>query len=245
MIRLHQVTRHLPSGARTLSVLDGIELTVPAGQFACIVGPSGSGKSTLLGLVAGIDRPSSGQIVVAGQDYERLSEDELAEFRGRNIGIVFQSFHLIPTLTALENVLIPMELLGQSSLRDAAREGAPREERNQGHAAARKRAAALLARVGLADRATHYPVQLSGGEQQRVALARAFANAPALLLADEPTGNLDSRNGEQVLGLLEELHRDAGTTLLVVTHETNLARRADRVIRLADGRVVEDGRAAS
>ncbi|MBI4866734.1 MAG: ABC transporter ATP-binding protein [Candidatus Wallbacteria bacterium] len=222
MIELRNVSRQLPSGDRMLAVLDGVDLTIPTGQFACVVGPSGSGKSTLLGLVAGIDRPSAGTVAVAGQDYAALSEDALAAFRGRSIGIVFQSFHLIPTMTAQENVQVPLELLGLPDPRG--------------------RAAELLERVGLAGRASHYPVQLSGGEQQRVAIARAFVTRPAILLADEPTGNLDSANGEAVLGLLREMHRDARTTLLVVTHERAVARQADRVITLVDGKVASDGR---
>ncbi|MBI3891918.1 MAG: ABC transporter ATP-binding protein [Candidatus Wallbacteria bacterium] len=221
MIELRGVSRLLGSGERVLTVLDGVDLTIPGGQFACVVGPSGSGKSTLLGLIAGIDRPSRGEIRVAGQDFGRMSEDELAAFRGRWIGIVFQSFHLISTMTALENVQVPLELLGDLD--------------------ARARASELLERVGLAARAGHYPVQLSGGEQQRVAIARAFVNQPSLLLADEPTGNLDTKSGEQVLSLLRQLRRDLGTTLLVVTHERSIARLAERVITLVDGRVAADG----
>ncbi len=220
LIELRQLTHRLASGERMLTILDALDLRIPARQFACVIGPSGSGKSTLLGLVAGIDRPASGQVLVAGRDYGTMSEDELAAFRGSSIGVVFQSFHLIPTLTAAENVQVPMELLGRNGVRE--------------------RALDLLARVGLEERAHHYPVQLSGGEQQRVALARAFANEPLLLLADEPTGNLDSANGAHVMELLEQLHRDLGTTLLLVTHEAGLAARAQRVLTLVDGRLTGD-----
>ena len=222
LIELSKLTHRLASGERMLTILDALDLRIPARQFACVIGPSGSGKSTLLGLVAGIDRPASGQVLVAGRDYGAMSEDELAAFRGSSIGVVFQSFHLIPTLTAAENVQVPMELLGRNGVRE--------------------RALDLLARVGLAERAHHYPVQLSGGEQQRVALARAFANEPLLLLADEPTGNLDSANGAHVMELLEQLHRDLGTTLLLVTHEAGLAARAQRVLTLVDGRLTGDTR---
>jgi putative ABC transport system ATP-binding protein len=220
MIELRDVGMVLPSGPRLLTILDGITLEVPAGQFAAITGPSGSGKSTLLGLLAGLDRPTTGTVRVAGADLGSLDEDALARFRLATIGYVFQSFHLIPTLTAAENVAVPLELAGTP--------------------AAAERARGLLERVGLADRADHYPVQLSGGEQQRVALARAFANGPRLVLADEPTGNLDSATGDQIIGLLVEAHRARGATLVLVTHDAALAAHADRVVELRDGRVTED-----
>ena len=197
-----------------------MSLTIPGGQFVSVVGPSGSGKSTLLGLVAGLDAPTSGEIRIDGQAINSLGEDALATLRGRKIGIVFQSFHLIPSLTAFENVLVPMELAG---LRDAER-----------------RARQLLEDVDLTNRAHHYPSQLSGGEQQRVSVARAFANDPSILLADEPTGNLDSRNGRHVFELMTEMNRRRGTTLVLVTHDHELAGRADRRIALRDGRVVSD-----
>ncbi len=220
MIELDHICKTMPSGERQLQILDDVCLSIPRGQFACIVGPSGSGKSTLLGLMAGIDHPTGGNITVDGQRYGELSEDDLSSFRGRSIGIVFQSFHLIPTLTALENVTVPLELLGRPQPAAKAEE--------------------LLARVGLFERKGHYPIQLSGGEQQRVAVARAFAIAPVILLADEPTGNLDTKNGEHVMSLLEELHDDFGTTLIVVTHERYLAQRAQRVVTLVDGRIASD-----
>jgi putative ABC transport system ATP-binding protein len=217
MIELRDVGMVLPSGPRLLTILDGITLEVPAGQFAAITGPSGSGKSTLLGLLAGLDRPTTGTVRVAGVDLGSLDEDALARFRLATIGYVFQSFHLIPTLTAAENVAVPLELAGTP--------------------AAARRARELLELVGLADRADHYPVQLSGGEQQRVALARAFANGPRLVLADEPTGNLDSATGDHIIELLVGAHRDRHVTLVLVTHDPVLAAHADRVVELRDGRV--------
>ncbi len=191
---------------------------IPRGQFAAIMGPSGSGKSTLLGLLAGLDSPTTGQILLDGEDITSLSEDQMALVRGRKIGFVFQSYHLLPALTAEENVLLPMELAGVPAERARARD--------------------LLERVGLKGRFDHYPVQLSGGEQQRVALARAFALRPPILLADEPTGNLDSATGEVVLNLLLQLNREEGTTLVLVTHERSLAEIADRRIVLRDGLIV-------
>lgn len=213
------------SGGKPLEVLRGVDLKLEARAFAAIVGPSGSGKTTLLGLLAGLDRPTSGRVLLDGRDVHALTEDERARFRVNRIGFVFQTFHLLPTLTALENVLVPLELAGRDRL--------------PGGGSARRRAAELLERVGLAGRATHYPVQLSGGERQRVALARAFANRPRILFADEPTGNLDAETGERVAALMEELNRDAGTTLVLVTHDLELASRAGRVIRLVGGRIAQ------
>jgi putative ABC transport system ATP-binding protein len=217
MIRVRDVVMRLPSGGRSLTILDGITLDVAAGEVLAITGPSGSGKSTLLGLVAGLDRPSSGSIVVGGVDITRLDEDALARFRRETLGYVFQSYHLIPTLTAMENVAVPLEIAGAPN--------------------ALARARALLDDVGLGDRSHHYPVQLSGGEQQRAALARAVALDPGLLLADEPTGNLDSATGTRIIELLLELRRRRGATLVLVTHDDALARHADRVVVLRDGRV--------
>ncbi len=220
MISVRGLSMRLASGGREVTVLADVSLEVPPGQFLAIAGPSGSGKSTLLGLIAGLDQPSAGRIEVAGVDVTALDEDGLARFRRDHVGYVFQSFHLLPTLTAQENVAVPLELAGEA---DAA-----------------PRAVALLAEVGLADRAHHYPVQLSGGEQQRVAVARAMARRPALLLADEPTGNLDSATGKQIIELLVGLNRRLGSTLVLVTHDAALAAHADRVITLRDGRIVSD-----
>ncbi|MBX6365337.1 MAG: ABC transporter ATP-binding protein [Gemmatimonadetes bacterium] len=213
------------SGGRPLKVLHAVDLEIEAEAFVAIVGPSGSGKTTLLGLLAGLDRPSAGSVRIGDVDLGALTEDERARFRAENVGFVFQTFHLIPTLTALENVRVPLELAGGM---DAA--------------AIRARAEALLDRVGLAGRAHHYPAQLSGGEQQRVAIARAFANRPRILFADEPTGNLDAETGQRIVDLLVELNREARTTLVLVTHDRDLAARARRVVRLAGGRIVEDVR---
>jgi len=210
----------LSSAGRSVTILSGIDLSIPDRQFLAIVGPSGSGKSTLLGLMAGLDRPSAGSVALDGVSYADRSEDQLAELRREKIGMVFQSFLLIPTLTALENVQVPLEL--------------------QGAAEPSVEALRLLDAVGLSERAQHYPVQLSGGEQQRIAVARAYAGAPALLLADEPTGNLDSENGARIIDLLFHLHRDQGSTLILVTHDAALAAQADRVITLRDGRIVGD-----
>jgi putative ABC transport system ATP-binding protein len=196
-----------------------LTLSVPRGQFLAVVGPSGSGKSTLLGLIAGLDAPTSGTVRIDGVDITRLGEDELARLRGEKVGFMFQFFHLIPSLTAYENVAVPMEIAGVNHIR-------PRAE-------------ALLDEVGLTGRAHHYPSQLSGGEQQRVALARALANAPPILLADEPTGNLDSMTGRHMLELLREIHRARGTTIVLVTHDAELAAIADSRLSLRDGRVVE------
>ena len=220
MIQLVNVSKVVTSGSEQLTILDEVSLEIPRGQFVSVVGPSGSGKSTLLSLIAGLDAPTSGEILLAGRDITRMGEDDLATLRGENVGFIFQSFHLIPSLTAYENILVPMEIMGLP--------------------AAAERAQALLDEVGLHDRGHHYPSQLSGGEQQRIAIARAFANAPPVLLVDEPTGNLDSRNGAHIFDLLLELNRDRGTTLLLVTHDQALAERADRRISLRDGRIVED-----
>ena len=219
MIQVCGLTKSIDTGTHRVDILKGIDLEIPRGQFAAIMGPSGSGKSTLLGLIAGLDSPTSGQIVLDGEDITQLDEDQMAQLRGRKIGFVFKSYHLVPTLTAEENVLLPMELAGN------------------GHGG-RERARKLLERVALDDRRDHYPVQLSGGEQQRVALARAFALQPPILLADEPTGNLDSVTGKVVLDLLLELNREQGTTMVLVTHEDSVAACADRRIVLRDGLLV-------
>jgi putative ABC transport system ATP-binding protein len=223
MIELHQLEKTVPMGGGALTILYPLDLAIPRGQFVAIMGPSGSGKSTLLGLLAGLDRPSGGEIRINGAALNGMNEDDLARFRGRTIGFVFQSFQLIPTLTALENVQVPLEILGDRG--------------------ARQRAVDLLAQVGLQQRGHHYPAQLSGGEQQRVAIARAFACRPPVLLADEPTGNLDSVTGSKVIDLLRELHQEQGVTLVLVTHDADIAGAAERVIRLMDGRVVEDSAA--
>lgn len=217
MIELHDVTKVVTSGAGQLTILHPLTLNIESGQTAAITGPSGSGKSTLLGLIAGLDAPTSGRIVVDGVTLTRLSEERLARLRGERIGIVFQFFHLIPSLTALENVMVPLELADNP--------------------VARKRATELIADVGLADRGHHYPSQLSGGEQQRVAIARALANNPAVVLADEPTGNLDSATGRQVIEILLDVNRRRGTTLVLVTHDPELAAMADLTVQLRDGRI--------
>ena len=213
--------KSIHSGTHRVDILRGISFAVERGQFVAIMGPSGSGKSTLLGLLAGLDTPSGGKVILDGQEIQDLAEDDMAVLRGRKIGFVFQSYQLVPTLTAEENVLLPLDLAGD------------------GFAGA-ERARGLLERVGLADRFDHYPVQLSGGEQQRVALARAFVGRPPLILADEPTGNLDSANGKHVLDILVELNRSEGTTLVLVTHNRELAARADRLVTLHDGRIASD-----
>jgi len=218
MIRVRDLVMRLESGGRPVTILDGVSLDVAAGEVVAVTGPSGSGKSTLLGLIAGLDTPSGGSIAVDDVDVTRLGEAALARFRRRTIGFVFQSYHLIPTLTAAENVAVPLEL---------ADAGAPLAT-----------AARLLGEVGLAERTHHYPAQLSGGEQQRVAIARAVALSPPLLLADEPTGNLDSATGGAIVDLLLALNRERGSTLLLVTHDAELAARAVRAVVLRDGRVV-------
>jgi putative ABC transport system ATP-binding protein len=218
MIRVRDLVMRLTSGGRAVTILESISFDVAAGEVVAITGPSGSGKSTLLGLIAGLDAPSAGSITIAGVEVTGLGEAELARFRRRTLGFVFQAYHLIPTLTAAENVAVPLEL---------ARAPAPL-------AAARQR----LAEVGLTGRVDHYPSQLSGGEQQRVAIARAMALAPPLVLADEPTGNLDSTTGAQIIDLLLALNQERGATLVLVTHDASLAARAGRAIALRDGRVV-------
>ena len=227
MIELQGVSRTVPSGDTMLTILHPLDLVVESSRVAAITGPSGSGKSTLLGLLAGLDAPSTGRILIDGADITAMSEDALARFRGRRIGFVFQFFHLLPSLTAIENVRVPLEIAGAV---DAGR-----------------RADALLAEVGLAPRRHHYPSQLSGGEQQRVAIARALANDPPILLADEPTGNLDSATGHQVIDLLIDVNRRRGTTVVLVTHDAELAQRADVTIALRDGRIagVTEARAAA
>ncbi len=224
MLECAGLTQTYLSGGRQLTVLNNITFSLEHGGFLAIVGPSGSGKTTLLGLLAGLDRPSAGRIMLDGHDLGAMTEDQRAQLRGQKVGFVFQSFHLIPTLTARENVQVPLELRGEP---------------------AAERAQELLTRVGLGDRAHHYPTQLSGGEQQRVALARAFASRPQILFADEPTGNLDAKTGASIVDLILELNREWGTTLVLVTHDRDLAARACRVIRLTDGHVVEDTAAAA
>jgi putative ABC transport system ATP-binding protein len=219
MLISESLTQVYPSGGRELTVLKDVSFQIPEGEFLAIVGPSGSGKSTLLGLLAGLDQPRRGRVLLDGQDLTVLSEDARARLRRDKVGFVFQSFHLIPTLTARENVQVPLELRGED---------------------ARERADELLERVGLGARGHHYPAQLSGGEQQRVALARAFSNRPRILFADEPTGNLDAATGHGVIELMDQLNRELGTTLVLVTHDSDLAGRARRVIRLADGQVLSD-----
>lgn len=220
VIQVRGLTKTLRSGSTALEILKGIDFSVPARQFAVIMGPSGSGKSTLLGLLAGLDVPTSGSVTIDGEEISRYSEDALARIRAAKLGFVFQSYQLIPTLTALENVLLPYEL--------------------HEHGDGRERARNLLVSVGLGDRLEHYPVQLSGGEQQRVALARAFMLHPPVILADEPTGNLDSVTGARIMELLLELNRREGTTLVLVTHDSGLAAHADRKILLRDGRIASD-----
>ncbi|MFM9012186.1 MAG: ABC transporter ATP-binding protein [Gemmatimonadota bacterium] len=220
MLATRDLTKEYQSGTSRLAVLRDVTFEIPQGAFVAIVGPSGSGKTTLLGLLAGLDLPSRGAVVLDGVDLNALDEDGRAKLRGEKVGFIFQSFQLIPTLTAAENVQVPLELRGEP---DAA-----------------MRARDLLARVGLGDRTHHYPNQLSGGEQQRVAIARAFANRPRILFADEPTGNLDGTTGEKIFALLDQLNRESGATVVIVTHDLTLAEHAQRVIRLRDGLVIED-----
>ena len=220
MIELKNVIKVVRSGTEDLTILDAVSMTIPDGEFVAITGASGSGKSTMLGLIAGLDAPTSGEILIDNESVTAMSEDDLATLRSRKIGFIFQSFHLIPSLTALENILIPMEIQG---LKDA-----------------RARGEQLLNDVDLTNRGHHYPTELSGGEQQRVAIARAFANQPKILLADEPTGNLDSRNGSHIFDLMTDLHDKNNVTLILVTHDNFLAEKAQRQIILKDGRVLSD-----
>jgi putative ABC transport system ATP-binding protein len=229
-IRVSALTKSIPTATHRVDILRGIDLEIQRGEFVAIMGPSGSGKSTLLGLLAGLDTPTSGQIILDGDDITGLNEDRMALLRGRKIGFVFQSYHLLPTLTAEENVLLPYELTGGNGRSSPGMSEGP------------KRARELLESVGLLDRRDHYPIQLSGGEQQRVALARAFMVRPPILLADEPTGNLDTQNGQHVLGLLISLNQREGTTLVLVTHDPALSNRASRRITLRDGLILNDER---
>jgi putative ABC transport system ATP-binding protein len=215
IVRVTALAKQVATGDAQLTILQDVSFDVAAGEAVAIVGVSGSGKSTLLGLLAGLDTPSAGQVLIDGHDLYALDEDGRAALRGRMVGFVFQSFQLLPAMTALENVMLPLELAGDLAARDAA--------------------SAMLERVGLRGRLHHYPKQLSGGEQQRVAIARAFATRPALLLADEPTGNLDAATGAQIIDLMFELNREKGTTLLLVTHDESLSRRCSRMLRLAGG----------
>jgi putative ABC transport system ATP-binding protein len=225
MLIAQQVTREYRSGDQNLTVLKDVSFTVEQGAFVAIVGPSGSGKTTLLGLLAGLDTPTQGKVILDGHDLTTMSENERARLRGEKVGFVFQTFQLIPTLTARENIQVPLELQGNNGAGERARD--------------------LLEKVGLEARGHHFPTQLSGGEQQRVALARAFANSPRILFADEPTGNLDAATGTRVFDLLATLNRESGSTIILVTHDASLAGRASRVIRLSDGRVVGDSGAAA
>lgn len=220
MIEIKNVTKTVRSGADDLTILADVSLEIPDGQFVAITGASGSGKSTLLGLIAGLDAPSSGEILIDSESITRMNEDGLAKLRSDKLGFIFQSFHLIPSLTAFENILIPLEIRGEKG--------------------AKERATQLLEEVDLTNRGHHYPNELSGGEQQRVAIARAFANNPKILLADEPTGNLDSRNGQHIFELMTALHDDKKTTLILVTHDQDLAEKAERQIRLRDGQIISD-----
>ena len=220
VIEITRLVKTLHGGGHKVEILKSLDLTVPTGQFIAITGQSGSGKTTLLSLIAGLDTPTSGQIVIDGQDITKLDEDELALLRGKRFGFIFQNFHLIPTLTALENVVLSAELNNTP--------GAP------------KKASDLLGTVGLGDRLHHYPAQLSGGEQQRLSLARAFINEPNIILADEPTGNLDSKNSDRIIELILELHRVKQATIILVTHELHVAERSERILTLADGQIISD-----
>ena len=220
VLRAQQLSKEVSSPEGSLTILDDVSFTIEAGSSVAVVGPSGAGKSTLLALLAGLDLPTSGHVELRGTNLSSLDEDGRARVRADHVGFVFQSFHLVPSLNALENVMLPLELGGHADARAAARE--------------------LVDKVGLADRWSHYPAQLSGGEKQRVAIARAFATEPAVLFADEPTGNLDSRTGETIMALMFELNRSSSTTLVLVTHDTNLADRCDRVLALDRGRLVQD-----
>ena len=233
MLIARNLTKTYSSGGRPLTVLKEVSLEVEPGGFLAIVGPSGCGKTTLLGLLAGLDTPTSGAVLLGGQDLAALSEDGRAKLRGEQVGFVFQTFQLIPTLTALENVQVPLELAG-------GRRGSPAQGR-PGYEEIIERSRELLARVGLAGREHHYPAQLSGGEQQRVAIARAFVNRPGILFADEPTGNLDAETGARIIDLLDALNRESGATIVLATHDADLAARAKRTLHLVDGAVVLDG----
>ncbi|MBS9524303.1 ABC transporter ATP-binding protein [Litoribacter ruber] len=220
ILSVQQVSKIYQSGSRKLTVLDNVNFSIEAGQTAAIVGPSGSGKTTLLGLCAGLDYATSGSVVLNGHALENLSEDQRAEIRNQHVGFIFQNFQLLPTLTALENVMVPLELKKRKD--------------------AKKKALELLEKVGLADRATHYPTQLSGGEQQRVSIARAFANEPKILFADEPTGNLDTETGDMIENLIFDLNKQLGTTLILVTHDPELAKKTNRIIRIKGGKIQEE-----
>ena len=220
ILKIHELEKTYTSGSKKLTVLSNISFEVEKGSIFSIVGPSGSGKTTLLGLCAGLDYPSAGNIELCGSDLQRLDEDELAQLRNKEIGFIFQNFQLLPTLTALENVIVPLELQGE---KNAVKVGMD-----------------LLQKVGLEDRFDHYPSQLSGGEQQRVALARAFSNRPSVLFADEPTGNLDEETGEKVIQLLFELNKEAGTTLIIITHDLDLANRTQQILRLKGGKIMSN-----
>ena len=220
ILNIHNLGKSYTSGSKELTVLQDISFNIEEGETFSIVGPSGSGKTTLLGLCAGLDQTDTGSIALCGTDLGSLNEDERAQLRNKHVGFIFQDFQLLPTLTALENVAVPLELRGDRS--------------------ATKRAVELLGKVGLADRIHHYPSQLSGGEQQRVALARAFCNKPSILFADEPTGNLDVETGEKVVQLLFELNKELGTTLVIVTHDLELAQKTQRILRLKGGRIMKD-----
>lgn len=222
ILEVHQLNREFKSGSKILTVVNDITFSIPKGISCAIVGPSGSGKTTLLGLCAGLDRPTSGSVTLSGIPLNPLNEDERALVRNEHVGFVFQTFQLVPTLTALENVMVPLELRGEAT-----------DE-------VRQRAEALLSSVGLEDRTHHYPTQLSGGEQQRVAIARAFINQPKILFADEPTGNLDTETGQYIEKLIFDLNEDQGTTLVLVTHDLELAKKCDRIIKLKNGQVSED-----
>lgn len=220
ILNLQQVSKTFKSGSRLLTVLDNVSFTVQQGATLSIVGPSGSGKTTLLGLCAGLDRSSSGNVILQNNNLEKMNEDQLAAVRNKYIGFIFQNFQLMPTLTAIENVMVPLELRGEKKVRTRAME--------------------LLDKVGIADRSHHYPAQLSGGEQQRVSIARAFCNKPDILFADEPTGNLDAETSEKIVNLIFDLNKEAGTTLVLVTHDADLAARTKRIIHLKGGKIVSD-----
>jgi putative ABC transport system ATP-binding protein len=220
ILNLQQVSKTFKSGNRDLTVLDNVSFSVDKGATLSIVGPSGSGKTTLLGLCAGLDRSSSGNVILQNNNLENMNEDQLAAIRNKYIGFIFQNFQLMPTLTAIENVMVPLELRGEKKVRPRAME--------------------LLEKVGIADRSHHYPAQLSGGEQQRVSIARAFSNKPSILFADEPTGNLDAETSEKIVNLIFDLNKEAGTTLVLVTHDADLAARTQRIIHLKGGKIVSD-----